>query len=375
MKILNNRVLGALASGALASISLSSVGLAQAAATPSSTGPASGSDRTVLLDVFHVTSTETSAYGAESANGAGRIALSLLDTSESVSVITKDFIGDIGGTSLLDATRFTASTTEGQFANRLDRLTMRGFQQDPAQQSQYIDGFRYSAVSAGFNQDPANLERVEIIKGPNAILAAAASPGGAMNFVTKSPQFTPGGYVKAEVGQYLADRGEIDLTGPLPWGNGKAMAYRIVAAYADSDGYLGNQFDRHYFVAPSYTWQIDPSTQVTIKGVLSQSSVPGLVLPVDPREGVNDPVMLYPGLSARSPQGGPASQGGFVGNRQSISIEATHAFDQHFQMRFGEMAIAGHLNPTGGNISGITSQTGNVNPYTGYYTPGSTGRL
>ncbi len=340
--------------------------------------PSAALDQPVILDPFHVASTGASSYSARDANGAGRIAMPLQDTPESISVITKQFIEDLGANSVLDAVRFTASATDGQFENRLDRITMRGFQQDPAQSSQYIDGFRYSMVSAGFNQDPADLERIEVIKGPNAILAAAGSPGGALNFVTKSPEFTAAAYLKGQYSEYLGNQGEIDVTGPLPYKDGKTLAYRLVALYAySSNGYLGNEFDRHYWIAPSFTWRIDDRTTFTLKGNMGQNFVPGLMLPLDPRVGTANGLAIYPGLGARSQQGGPESEGGFFGNHASLSGELTHVFNDHFQMRLGEMAITGHLNPTGGNITAIggvstSGTTGNVNPYNGVFTPGTT---
>ena len=332
----------------------------------------SAPDETVTLSAFRVSTTQSSPYKAEEANSAGRIRQPLGETPQSISVITRDFMDDIGTVRALDAMKFSASVTEGQFPNRLDRLTIRGFQQDPAQQSQFVDGFRFTAISAGFNADAANLERIEIVKGPNAIIAAAGSPGGSINFIMKAPKFNDAGYLKVQVGQYLSNRIEADKTGPISLGGIKA-AYRVVAMAADSKGYQGNQLNRTYIAAPSFTVLLGPSTDLTVKSYLMKTRVSGLNLPIDPRISVDGTPVLYPGLNRRSALQGYDNL--IVGSRFSGSAELTHRFSDSFQTRLGAMAGVLTSNTyAAGNITGrsLGSAVGNVNPTTGIYTPGTT---
>jgi iron complex outermembrane receptor protein len=338
----------------------------------SQTVAAPAADEPITLNAFQVSSSSTSAYQAKEANSAGRIRQALIDTPQSVSVITRDFMDDIGTVRALDAMKFSASVTEGQFPNRLDRLTIRGFQQDPAQQSQFVDGFRFTAISAGFNADAANLERIEIVKGPNAIIAAAGSPGGTINFIMKAPKFTDAGYLKVQVGQYLANRVEADKTGPVTVGGFKA-AYRVVAMASDSKGYQGNQLNRTYLTAPSFTLLLGDATELTIKSYLMKTRVSGLNLPIDPRVSVDNTPVLYPGLNRRSALQGYDNL--IVGSRFSGSAELTHRFSDSFQVRLGAMAGVLTSNTlAAGNITGrsLGSAVGNVNPLTGVYTPGTT---
>lgn len=345
--------------------------LAAWAQTPVKTAVSSG-EEPVVLSIFQVSEDSTSSYQGKEANSAGRIRMALLDTPQSVDVITKDLMEDLGTGRLLDALRFSAGVTESNFPNRLGRITLRGFQQDAAQQSFYIDGFRYSAISAGYNSDASNLDRVEIVKGPNAILAAAGSPGGSINMVTKSPKFVPEGYVKVQAGQYLNNRAEFDLTGPVPFlGNGKQAAYRIVVMGLDAKGYQDNQFQKVIQVDPSFTFRFSPATDLTIKAHFAQTDVAVLNLPLSPLVGPNDSLALYPGLSRKwSGTGGfkPADPGA----EERVLAEFTHRITDNLQVRAGAMTaflLSNSLQD--GGIGGITTQSGNINPVTGLYTPGT----
>ena len=349
--------------------------LAQSAPTEAPVAqPTVDTDHAVVLSAFQVSESSTSAYQGKDANSAGRVASPLIDTPQSVTVITKEFMDDIGTERLLDAMRFSAGVTESNFPNRLGRITLRGFQQDAAQQSFYIDGFRYSAISAGYNADASDIQRIEIVKGPNAILAAAGSPGGSINQITKSPQFNNAGYVKLEVGQYLSNRAEIDLTGPIPAFGGK-VAYRLIVMDTDSKGYQDNQFQKAFLVDPSVTVRFSPSTELTIKGHYDKTDVSVMNLPLSPLVGPSDALALYPGLKPTW-----SGTGGFKpsdpGEEARILGELTHKISENFQARVGMMTaflLSNSLQD--GGIGGITTQVGNINPTTGLYTPGTTWKV
>jgi iron complex outermembrane receptor protein len=346
--------------------------LAQTVANPPSTD-AKPKDETVVLSVFKVSTDSTSAYQGKEANSAGRIRTALLDTSQSVSVITSDFIDDIGSGRTLDAAKFSAGVTESQFPNRLDRISIRGFQQDSAQQSSFVDGFRFSAISAGYNGDPANVDRLEIVKGPNAIIAAAGSPGGSVNTITKSPSFTEGGYVKLGLGEYLSNRAEFDITGPLPIAGGKTVAFRVIGMYTDSNGYQDNQFSKGHFIAPSLTFVLSPDTELTVKGYFWGGDVSIMSQPLDPRVGVNDSPRVYPGLKRTFSETGDQTPQD-PGTQKRVIAELTHKFTDNFQARIGVMAAELTSDQFAQGISGnsLGSAVGNANPYTGIYTPGTT---
>lgn len=347
----------------------SSTLLAQTA--PSPAAPAA-EDSVYVLSAFKVEANTVSAYQGKEATSAGRIRMALIDTPQSVSVITKDFMDDIGTSRLLDAMKYSAGVTESNFPSRLGRISLRGFQQDAAQQSFFVDGFRYSAISAGYNADPANLQRLEIVKGPNAIIAAAGSPGGSVNMITKSPEFTQAGYLRVQGSQYVDNRVELDVTGPVPLFGGKRVAYRLIAMNSDLKGYQENSFNKTLLVDPSLMFVFGPDSQLTIKGHYAKTDTAILNLPLDPRVAVGTGSLdLYPGLTKQW-SGTSGRKPSNPGEEGRVIAEFTHRFSDNLQMRIGAITADLTSNDYHDQVSGIANQRGNIDPNTGLYTPGTT---
>src|SRR5687767_3796641 len=194
--------------------------------------PAAVAEDPITLPAFNVSSARANSYRATDSMSAARIRTALIDTPATVNVITSEFLGDIGAASLFDATQYVSGIGNGRLAGGsgiLDRQTIRGYEND----GRTIDNF-----NSGFqaNLDPLLYERVEIVKGPNAILAPTGTPGGAINVITKSPQFTASNVAQAEIGRFFGNKVSVDSTGPLP-GN-KNAAYRVVAGYQDADSFV-----------------------------------------------------------------------------------------------------------------------------------------
>ncbi|MBL9208090.1 MAG: TonB-dependent receptor plug domain-containing protein [Opitutaceae bacterium] len=251
------------------------------------TPPASRTEEIVVLSPFEVSSSQPSRYQADESASGGRIRASIMDTPATVTVLTNEFIQDVGTLRVLDAAKYVAGISEATIPNGLDRVNIRGFQSD----GRRVDGF---STNDQANYDAAGIERMEVIKGPDALLQPAGVPGGTINLVTKRPRFTFGGSVKVQLGAYDANRVEADVTGPL---SGQRLAYRVVASHHDSDGYTRNLFRRSNFVAPSLTWRIAANTSLTVRYEhydFKTSTLEGL--PVDPSVGTTSEFKLLPGI-------------------------------------------------------------------------------
>jgi iron complex outermembrane receptor protein len=253
-------------------------------------------DEVVVLSVFEVSGRQPARYQADDAASGGRIRTSIMDTPSSVTVLTNEFINDVGTLRVLDAAKYVAGIAEASLPNALDRVNIRGFQSD----GRRVDGF---STNDQANYDAAGIERMEVIKGPDALLQPAGVPGGTINLVTKKPQFTAAGSLKVQVGQYDANRIEADTTGPLA---GNKLAYRVVAAVHDSDGYIDKSFRKSFFLAPSLTWRLAPNAQLTARYEYYNFKTATLEgIPVDPSIGTNSefkllsaiPVTFSPGIS------------------------------------------------------------------------------
>src|SRR5262249_42351057 len=129
-------------------------------------------EEVVKLPQFNVSTEKADPYAPGDSVSAARIRASLSDTAASISVISQEFMRDIGAESVLDAARYSSGLSAGRAAGVggiLDRHVIRGFES--------IDGRVVDNFQTGFqvNFDPMFLERVEVVKGPNSIL----SPTGA----------------------------------------------------------------------------------------------------------------------------------------------------------------------------------------------------
>jgi iron complex outermembrane receptor protein len=108
-----------------------------------------------------------------------------------------------------------------------------------------IDGVDASTESMGasaggstlLNTRAVEVERIEVVKGPQSALYGRVAFGGAINYVTKKPSDTFGGEIGGEVGDYGTYEGRAALTGPLAEG----VSARIHGYYSTSDGYYRNQ--------------------------------------------------------------------------------------------------------------------------------------
>lgn len=200
-------------------------------------------------------------YRATTSGTATRTDLPLRDTPQTVSVVPRDLIEDQHARSLDDVLGNVASVRPGGSAgNRAESYILRGFRtqnyavdgllQNPA--NEFINGFR----------DLANVERVEVLKGPASVLYGIGDPGGLINIVTRRPQFAPAARLNVEGGMFGYTRGELDVTG----GSASAgLAGRFIGSLTRDEGFkdVARPMER-FFLAPSFLWQPNDRTRVYV---------------------------------------------------------------------------------------------------------------
>lgn len=157
-----------------------------------------------------------------------------------ISVATDAFLRDLGVQDLSEATFFLSGVTVGdqdagsrQGAN----FRVRGFETSWANRNGIR---RYSIVGTD------NVERLEILKGPNAVFYGQAAPGGIVNYVTKRPQFTPLQVVTAEINTNGRMKGTLESQGPIG-PESFPVAYRLMAAYEDDNGWRDFEYRKRFF--------------------------------------------------------------------------------------------------------------------------------
>ncbi|GEJ47322.1 TonB-dependent receptor [Chryseobacterium sp. ON_d1] len=105
--------------------------------------------------------------------------------------------------------------------------------------------------------DPADIERLEVIKGPSGTLygGAVTSFGGLINVVTKKPKDYFGGEASYLMGSYNLNRVTADVYGPMT--ESRNMLFRLNAAYQYQNGFRDSEFRKSFFVAPTISYQVN----------------------------------------------------------------------------------------------------------------------
>jgi iron complex outermembrane receptor protein len=200
---------------------------AQSAATRTPAG-----EEALMLSPFTVRSETDVGYYASNAISATRINVPLIDLPMSINVITSEFMQDIAAFSLDEALEYTAGVQPEGFGN--NSFTVRGFTAGRT----FRDGF---ITPGGGNEVPTSLvDRVEVVKGPSALLYGQGTAGGVVNFATKKPLAVRKHTLRFFYGSHDMSRGEFDFTGPVPhaaWGEWKVL-YRLAGHYQDGDTHL-----------------------------------------------------------------------------------------------------------------------------------------
>ena len=128
-------------------------------------------DKTVNLSPFAVNGSAAGIgrYALLEAISAGRVRMDIMDSSQSISVLTAEVIEDVAAVRIVDATKNIAGISEGPLPTSWEFTNVRGF----LTPGRTVDGITYGqSPSSGFqNVDPVLFDRIKVVKGPNSILA------------------------------------------------------------------------------------------------------------------------------------------------------------------------------------------------------------
>ncbi|HVW20168.1 MAG TPA: TonB-dependent receptor plug domain-containing protein [Opitutaceae bacterium] len=279
---------------------------AAAAAWPSA---GAGPEGVLKLPQFTVSGNGGSAYHPTDTISAVRIRGDLLDAPISISVVTRPLLTDLGAETMYDATRYLSGVTSGRGTGPggiMDRQDFRGFESF----SRTIDGLSTLNLpgNQGFqaNFEPAFVERIEIVKGPDSILSPTGNAGGSMNVITKSPSDEARGELAYEAGDTNAGKVTLDQTGPLPLGRPGEFAYRVIADYQDGQTFVPGGL-RQQDLSLQLRWRISDDARLTLKYFGQQWQLTGAAAnPNDEGWYVTDPGAVGGATIAAVP---PASSG------------------------------------------------------------------
>lgn len=203
----------------------------------------------------------------------------IADTPQSISVIDVGLLEDVGLTRLQDALDLSASVArQNNFGGLWDAFAVRGFAGDENNPSGYlVNGFN-AGRGFGGPRDASGIERIEVLKGPNAALYGRGEPGGSVNLVTKRPSFAAAGNVGLTYGSFGLKRADVDWNQPL----GGAVAVRAVGFYEDAGSFRDTLETTRYGANPSLLWRLGDATSLTYELEVARHEIPfdrGVVAP------------------------------------------------------------------------------------------------
>ncbi|WP_296269295.1 TonB-dependent siderophore receptor [Pseudomonas sp. UBA6562] len=202
-------------------------------------------------------------FVARQAGAATKTDTPIQETPQSISVIGREQLDDRNVTDLNQALRYTAGVnTSYSNDTRNDAFTLRGFSADFF----YLDGTRLPAVPGRaldqFRVDPYQLERIEVLKGPAAVLYGQGEPGGVVNMVSKRPTDYARGQVDAQVGSHDRYQLGVDVSGPVE-GNDNIL-YRVIAQETTSRNEVDSVHGTRTLLAPSLTFRLGEATSLSV---------------------------------------------------------------------------------------------------------------
>lgn len=217
-------------------------------------------------------------YRALTAFSATKTATPIEQIPQSIQVIPKAVLDDQRPVSIADAV-LNASNAQGPNNLGIDNygtspFTIRGFAADV-----YIDGLP-TVYTTGNKDDLANVERIEVLKGPTALLyggGLGAPIGGAVNIVSKMPTNVAGGEVGITAGSHGYLRSFFDVNQPLT-SNGTVL-FRMTGEYTGANSFIDVLQSKSYSINPTLTFTDKTDTTLTIQAStskLSRQAYPGL---------------------------------------------------------------------------------------------------
>lgn len=218
--------------------------------------PADTSAPKALGEVTIKATPQGDSYTPTATSTATKGSAPLRDVPQAVNVVPAQLLRDQGARSMEDALRNVPGVAMSHGDGQRDQVVIRGF---TAIADQFVDGVRDDAL---YFRDLADIERIEVLKGPAAVLYGRGSSGGLINRITKKPQFgETSGEASVGVGSYAWRRATADLN----VGISDTAAFRLNAAVEDSGSYRDQQFVKRHNFAPSLALKLAPQTDLLLQ--------------------------------------------------------------------------------------------------------------
>ena len=210
----------------------------------------------------------------------------ILETPQSITTITRQQLDDQNPQSVKDALNYTAGVlSTPDTTSRYDSIFLRGFGGfgTSTRIVDFLDGLKLARGQAFAlpSVDPFLLDRIDVLRGPSAVLYGETSPGGLVNQFSRPPSAASYNEVRVEAGRYkrlqggVTSQGAIDADGQWQYSL-SAIGRRSGTRYDDVD-------EERLAVGPAVAWEPDADTQLTLRGFYQYDPEGGYFNSIYPR--------------------------------------------------------------------------------------------
>ena len=291
-------------------------------------------DTTVLDDVFVMADQDGEGvrrYQARRSGSATKTDTPLDEVPQAVSVIPATVLDDLRSPRIEKALDYAGGVAR---QNDFGGLTMYEYSIRGLTTSEfYKDGF---SVNRGYMnpQDPSNVERIDVLKGPASSLYGRGDPGGTINIVSKRPQNDRFARLDLSAGRWDRYRSSLDVNTLLD--DEGTMLYRLNLAVEDNKSFRDYRSSERQFFAPAFSWELSPQTRLLVQAEVIRSSQVfdrGVVAPND-----------HLGSVSRSDFFGEPDDGEIDNNNESLQAEIEHDLNASWTVRLASHYKQGRLN-------------------------------
>jgi catecholate siderophore receptor len=222
-------------------------------------GNGTGESVEIILPVAGSTETVTIVagdgvgYRAEAINSATKTLTPLRDTPQSITVLPTERLKDQSMTSISDVVNYVPGVTSHQGENNRDQVVIRGVSSSA---DFFLNGVRDDVQ---YYRDLYNVERVEILKGPNAMIFGRGGGGGLINRVSKEPKSSPLRELTIQGGSFSERRFTADFNQPF----GQKTAVRVSGLFEGAESFRQFVNRRRYGINPSAAISPTSNTHIT----------------------------------------------------------------------------------------------------------------
>ncbi|WP_298920375.1 TonB-dependent siderophore receptor [uncultured Nostoc sp.] len=207
---------------------------------------------------LEVTAPPNTDYRVPDATTATKTDTPLRDIPASVQVIPQQVIEDQQPRNLIGILR-NAGVVQNNFSSRIaDTFSIRGFRARNVYRNGVKDRF---ADVAALSSSLTNIDRVEVVRGPNSVIYGQVNPGGIINIVTKKPLSQPYYALEVRRGGYELFEPSLDLSGPVT--KDGSLSYRLNTSYRTAEDFTDFYNEKRFFVSPVVNWRIGKNTNLT----------------------------------------------------------------------------------------------------------------